>query len=450
MQPPPSDRILSISQLNRGIKSVLEDSYPAIWVRGEISNFRQPGSGHNYFSLKEANSQISAVMFRGDAARSSLQIRSGMQVIAYGSLSVYEPQGTYQLIIRHIMPDGQGQLQLEFERLKQKLNAEGLFAPDRKVLIPKLPKRISIITSPTGAAIQDFLRILHRRNWKGNITIFPSKVQGTDAPKELLEALNLAVESGRPDLIILTRGGGSMEDLWAFNDEALVRRISEIKIPVISAVGHEIDFVLTDFVADKRAETPSAAAEIISSHYVEYREQVQDLTRNFKNLIRQEILDRKNKTHSLSLELKNLSPKNRIEQLNLRTDHLESRLLNGFQSALTISKEKAQKLSEKLEKLEPTSHIKLKQLELLQFRKQIDRILTTQLEKRESQIDHLQTRLGNSSLQKTLSRGYSVTTDSSGKILNKATNIKKGESITTRLSDGEFISIVENITIQKP
>ncbi|PIP59664.1 MAG: exodeoxyribonuclease VII large subunit [Verrucomicrobia bacterium CG_4_10_14_3_um_filter_43_23] len=264
-----SDQILSVSDFNARVKTILENEIPPCWVRGEVSNLRHQSSGHIYFSLKDANSQISAVLFKGYAAQISLQLAEGMQILVFGEINVYEPRGQYQLIARFILEDGQGQLQLEFNRLKEKLANEGLFDTDKKKSLPPIPRTIGFITSPTGAAIRDFISILKRRGWQGTVIIFPSNVQGTSAAAEMIEQLRIAQEFNKLDLLVIGRGGGSIEDLWAFNEEPLVRAVAACTLPIISAVGHEIDFVLTDFAADKRAETPSAAAELISSLYLD-------------------------------------------------------------------------------------------------------------------------------------------------------------------------------------
>ena len=254
-------RIESVSEFTRRVKTLLERGIAPAWVRGEVSNLRAQASGHLYFSLKDAGAQLSAVLFRGDAARQKVPVRDGLQVIVFGELNVYEVRGQYQLIVRSVVEDGVGRLQREFEALKKRLAGEGLFAPERKRPIPSLPATVGFITSPTGAAVKDFLRILTRRGWRGRVVILPAKVQGAEAAPEMIGMLELAAALGIFDLLVIGRGGGSIEDLWAFNEEALVRAVAACPVPVISAVGHEIDFTLCDFAADVRAETPSAAAD---------------------------------------------------------------------------------------------------------------------------------------------------------------------------------------------
>src|SRR5277367_3800042 len=266
------NRPLSVTEFTRKVKTVLEGSMGACWVRGEVSNMRAQPSGHVYFSLKDAGAELSAVMFRMQAARQTVKLRDGLQVVAHGDVGVYEARGQYQLIVRTIVADGVGALQREYEALKRKLSDEGLFDPGRKRPIPQMPATVGFVTSPTGAAAQDFMRILIRRGWKGRVVVLPSKVQGEGAAEEMVEMLRLAENLGIFDLIVIGRGGGSIEDLWAFNEEALVRAVAASRVPTISAVGHEIDFTLCDFAADLRAETPSAAAELISSEFVRMAE----------------------------------------------------------------------------------------------------------------------------------------------------------------------------------
>jgi exodeoxyribonuclease VII large subunit len=260
--------VLSISEFTSRAKALLEGAFDPVTVRGEVSNLRRQGSGHAYLTLKDAGSQLSAVIFRGDALRIRFPLRDGMQVVATGAVSIYEPRGTYQLIVRTLVEDGEGRLQREFERLRRKLAAEGLFERARKRPLPPLPRVIGIVTSPTGAALQDFLRILGRRGWRGRIVVLPARVQGVEAAGEVAAAIALAANLGILDLLVVARGGGSLEDLWPFNEEGTVRAVAASPVAVISAVGHETDFTLCDFAADIRAETPSAAAELISSGHI--------------------------------------------------------------------------------------------------------------------------------------------------------------------------------------
>ncbi|HEY1849149.1 MAG TPA: exodeoxyribonuclease VII large subunit, partial [Opitutaceae bacterium] len=238
---------MTVTEFTRRVKSVIEGAMGACWVRGEVSNLRVQASGHAYFSLKDAGAQLSAVLFRAQGARQSVRLADGLQVIAFGEVGVYEPRGQYQLVVRTLVDDGVGALQRKFEELKRRLSDEGLFEPSRKRPVPPMPAIVGFLTSPTGAAAQDFVRILIRRDWRGRVVILPSKVQGEGAAEEMARMLGTAASLGIFDLIVVGRGGGSMEDLWAFNEEVLVRAVAACPVPVVSAVGHEIDFTLCDF-----------------------------------------------------------------------------------------------------------------------------------------------------------------------------------------------------------
>ena len=322
----------TVSSFTRRIKTVLEASVAAAWVRGEVSNLRAQSSGHVYFSLKDAGAQLSCVLFRGDALRQSVKLKEGVQVVAYGQVSVYEARGQYQLVVRTLIEDGVGRLQREFEALKKRLSEEGLFEPSRKRPIPTLPATVGFVTSPTGAAVQDFLRILLRRGWKGRVVILPAKVQGDGASGEIAAMIELAQSMGVFDLLVVGRGGGSLEDLWAFNEEVLVRAIASSTIPIISAVGHEIDFTLSDFAADVRAETPSAAAELISSHFVEAIERVERARLAMSNVITRAASSARERLSHVASRLRLLSPSAQIERGYLRLDDLSNRLSAALSS----------------------------------------------------------------------------------------------------------------------
>ena len=275
--------IFSVSELTRLIKKNLEELFPIIQVEGEVSNCTYHTSGHLYFTLKDSSAIISVVMWRSKVALQSFKIKNGMKVILQGSITVYEPRGNYQLDCNKIIPKGIGELQLRYEELKNKLLAEGLFDNERKKSLPEFPEKIGIVTSPTGAAIRDMINILSRRMPSVEIIIFPVKVQGDEAKNEIAEAIKILNEQNIVDLIIVGRGGGSLEDLWAFNEEIVARAISNSKIPIVSAVGHEIDFTIADFVSDLRAPTPSAAAELVVKDKSELIETINNLLYNCKN-----------------------------------------------------------------------------------------------------------------------------------------------------------------------
>lgn len=383
--------IWGVSDITREIKRLLETEFPVLWVRGEISNLRAHPSGHRYFVLKDNQCQLKAVLFRGDASSLGYTPQEGEECLAYGELSLYEPRGEYQLRIRHMMQDGMGNMRLHFERLKEKLLKEGLFEESRKKTLPPLARRIAIITSASGAALQDFLSILKRRAWNGCVFLFHSSVQGKDAPAALIEALKQATSFSGIDLIVLARGGGSIEDLWAFNDESLVRQVANCPIPTISAVGHQTDFVLTDFGADFRAETPSAAAEWISSEHVRLGKKLEELSSRLME-IPEDFLSKSNDRIQLNeARLKNCSPSSRIEMQHQFLDDLESRM---------------------------------------------NRTIESFFERSSYMLDALGSRLEGNSLKSSLNKGFAFFKDKDGNVIEQAKALKAGTTVEATLKDG--------------
>jgi exodeoxyribonuclease VII large subunit len=345
-------KVISVAQLTSTIKSLLEGGVGLVTVRGEISNWRPAASGHIYFSLKDSEAVISAALFRGAAARlKGPPVKDGMEVICRGKISVYPPRGTYQIIVESMEPVGSGSLQAQFEALKKKLFQEGLFDSARKRKLPILPNRIVVITSPTGAAIRDVLSVLKRRFAGVNVLILPALVQGAEAPAELISALRLANEKNLGDVILLTRGGGSLEDLWCFNDENLAREIFRSKIPVVSAVGHEIDFTIADFVADLRAPTPSAAAELLIKEKAALLESVLELERRLVKNMRADLQQWKLLLSGVSAKLKN--PKERINDLRLRFDDWSERLSSAARNVVDRKKQRLERVEASLNALSP-------------------------------------------------------------------------------------------------
>jgi len=408
------DRVESVSEFTRRVKTLLESGLRPGWVRGEVSNLRAQASGHVYFSLKDAGAQLSAVLFRGDAVKQSVKLRDGLQIVVYGEVSVYEARGQYQLIVRAVIEDGVGKLQREFEVLKKRLADEGLFDAARKRAIPELPATVGFITSPTGAAVQDFLRILTRRGWRGRVVVLPAKVQGEGAADEMVAMLALAQALGIFDLLVIGRGGGSLEDLWAFNEEPLVRAVAACAVPVISAVGHEIDFTLCDFAADVRAETPSAAAELISSHFVAALERADRARTAMVGALdgamerAQERLD-----HARS-RLRLLSPAGQIEQCQLRLDDFANRLGSALRAAV---QEKRQALAEMLtqwQRHSPEARVQLESHRLLSLWK----------------------RLQAASPASVLNRGFAIVRDEAGRPVAARKGLRPGQRLQTEFKDG--------------
>jgi exodeoxyribonuclease VII large subunit len=412
--PAPEARPLTVTEFTRRLKAVLEGGMGSCWIKGEVSNVRVQPSGHVYFSLKDAGAQLSAVMFRMAAARQSVKLRDGLQVIAYGDVSVYEPQGKYQLIVKTIVDDGVGALQREYEALKRRLSEEGLFDPARKKAIPQMPATVGFVTSPTGAAVQDFMRILIRRDWRGRVVVLPCRVQGDGASDEMAGMLRLAETLGIFDLIVIGRGGGSIEDLWAFNEEVLVRAVAACGVPTISAVGHEIDFTLCDFAADRRAETPTAAAELISSEFVRFAER----TASAAETLSSEVLGavdraRERLAHGRS-RLRLLSPSALVERGFLRLDDVSNRLASALLSSLRDRRHVVQAAASRLERASPETRIHIESHKLLSLYK----------------------RLRGASPASVLSRGFVILRDEAGRPVIRRAGLKAGQPLEAEFADG--------------
>ena len=344
-------KIFSVSEITRGIKNLLEENYSSLWISGEISNFKAHSSGHYYFSLKDENSQINAVMFKGSNRLFKFRLEDGLQVIVNGRVTVYEPRGSYQIVVEYIEPQGLGVLQLAFEQLKKKLETEGLFDESRKKALPLLPKKIGIVTSPTGAAIRDILHVLKRRYSNIEVLLAPVNVQGAEAAPAIVSAIEELNTFSDIDLIIVGRGGGSLEDLWAFNTEEIARAIAVSKIPVISAVGHEIDTTIADYVADLRAPTPSVAAELA----VPVKDEIEIFVQSLKERLHEKIISKIEELRERSDFFKShlTHPRKRLEELFQRLDELQDRLQLAFVSRLRCLLLEVKTLKKTLQALSP-------------------------------------------------------------------------------------------------
>ncbi len=413
--------VATVGEFTRQVKMLLENGIAPGWVRGEVSNLRQQASGHVYFSLKDSEAQLSAVMFRGDAMRQNTKLRAGQQVLVYGELNVYEVRGQYQMIVRVVVEDGVGRLQQEFEALKQRLSAEGLFDADRKKELPTMPATVGFITSPTGAAVQDFLRIMIRRGWKGRVVVLPAKVQGDGAAAEMMEMLKIAQEQGIFDLIVIGRGGGSLEDLWAFNEEPLVRAISECTVPVISAVGHEIDFTLSDFVADVRAETPSAAAELVSSHFVESLERVAQAARDMSAEFFGAVETARARLDHAQSRLRLLSPSTQIEQGFLRLDDCANRLTSIMASQVKERRHQLATAGADLARQSPEFRVQQESQRLLSLWKRLQSVSPASV----------------------LQRGFAIVRDEQGNPVARKAGLASGQKLQTEFGDGTLPVRVE-------
>lgn len=407
-------RVETVSEFTRRVKALLEEGIQPGWVRGEVSNLRTQASGHVYFSLKDAGAQLACVLFRGDAARQAMALRDGLQVLAYGEISVYEQRGQYQLVVRMLLEDGVGRLQQEFERLKQRLADEGLFDAARKTALPPMPATVGFITSPTGAAVQDFIRILQRRSWRGRLVVLPAKVQGEGAAAEMIAMLKLAESLGIFDLLVIGRGGGSLEDLWAFNEETLVRAVAACPVPVISAVGHEIDFTLCDFAADVRAETPSAAAELISSNFLAGVEQTVRAANGMSEALENTLERARERLDHARSRLRLLSPQALVEQGHLRLDDLFNRVAATVRAGVQGQRQRFTALAGRYRACSPEPRISLESHRLLALGK----------------------RLQAASPQSVLHRGFVIVRDEHGRPVPRRAAVQSGQRLTNEFVDG--------------
>lgn len=411
---PDASQVLPVGLLTERIKLRLESEFGEVWVRGEVSNLRRQASGHLYFTLKDDAAQLSAVMFRGDAARLQAPLRDGMEVVVFGGLSVYPPRGNYQIIVRFVVDAGLGALQRRFEALKGKLEAEGLFAPERKKALPEMPSTIVVITSPTGAALRDFVSILRRRKWGGTLRLLPVRVQGAEAAPEIVAMLERANRERLGEVIVLTRGGGSLEDLWPFNEEIVARAVAASGLPVVSAVGHEIDFTLSDFAADRRAETPSAAAELISSDFVRFVERTQRVEREMDRSVGRR-LERENQRLRLWRQtLRTHSPHARVEQAWLRLDDLRGRLDLVARRRLDFADRQLERLGERFVRRDPA----------------------LKLEAARSHLEHLGKRLVSASPASVLARGFALVRDREGRVRENLAGLPGNGAIELEMRDG--------------
>ncbi len=438
--------VWSVTDLTQRVKRLVEKEFPSVQVRGEVSNLRQQASGHSYFVLKDATAQLNCVLFRGQGGPGRAAVCDGGQVILGGELTVYEPRGTYQLRVTSVEAEGVGALQAAFERLKQKLDAEGLFAPERKRPLPPYPARIGIVTSPTGAALQDVLHVIGRRFAGLAIVLAPSRVQGTGAAAEIvtaIERLNRWSAEHEPlDLILLTRGGGSLEDLWCFNEEVVARAIANSTLPVVSAVGHEIDFTIADFTADLRAATPSAAAELITQHYVASREWVAHSAK----LLAQRMADRlewvTSDLEEFRRRLDRTHPRRRLETWAQRLDEWQQALGRLIQRQLRDRRAAVGIQQRNLLLWKPRTQLLERRRRLAELRRRLPELARTQSSRKAGRLTELQSRLRLLNPANVLQRGYSITLDStSGSVIRDAAKVISGQRLQTRLTHGEVHSV---------
>ena len=440
----PTRKIFSVSEISREIKDLLERQYSDVWVTGEVSNFRPAASGHLYFTLKDATAQLRAVCFRNQARYLKFKPQDGISVIARGHLSVYEARGEYQLYVEYLEPAGLGALQLAFEQLKQKLAAEGLFETARKKPLPVLPRTIGVVTSPTGAVIRDILRVLRRRFRNMNVLLYPVKVQGEGADEEIVEGITYFNREQIVDVIIVGRGGGSLEDLWAFNEEVVARAIAASGIPVISAVGHETDFTIADFVADLRAPTPSAAAELVVHRKQDFITELENRARHMAQIIRLQLSEARQRLTELRMHHAFQMLATRIAERAQQVDDVVASLDRSMRSRLNSARQEWLRASAGVVRYDFRRLLGLKRAALDDREGRFETALRRFLTERRNRLAHVGTLLKERSPLTILQRGYSITRDAAGKIVRDAEAVALGSDITVRLARGELAAEVKH------
>lgn len=430
-------QVFSISELNRRVRQLLELNLPMLWVEGEISNFSCPVSGHWYLSLKDKSAQVRCAMFRNANQRVKFRPENGMQVLVRCKPGLYEGRGEYQLIVEHMEEAGFGALQRQFEQLKAKLSAEGLFDNDNKRPIPSSVTHIGVITSTTGAAVKDILTVLKRRFPAIRVSLFPTAVQGDEAPAQITKALSDANSCEDLDAIIIGRGGGSLEDLWSFNNEMVARAIAASRLPTISAVGHEVDFTIADFVADLRAPTPSAAAELISpdgqqmiGQFARYQMLLKDIQQRIIGGYQQQL------SH---LQKRLQHPGNKLQQQSQLLDHLDIRLRRAIESKLDSYRVQCKQLSDQLGRQNPQYQLQENQQKLSALVKQLARAISQKQEKLQLKLAQSMHLLDTVSPLKTLGRGYAVIRNADGEVVNSVAKAETDDCLTGQLADGELL-----------
>ncbi len=438
-------RIYKVSELNREAKLTLEDGLKTIWIDGEISNLARPGSGHLYFSLKDAEAQVRCAMFRG--ANQSLRFipQDGLQVILRARVTIYEARGSYQLIVEHMEPAGEGLLRRQFEELKAKLAAEGLFDTTEKLTLPTLPRRIGIITSPTGAAVRDILHILARRFPAVPVIIYPVQVQGEQAKHDITQALETAATRSECDVLVVARGGGSLEDLWAFNEEMVARAVSACPIPIISAVGHEVDFTMTDLVADLRAPTPSGAAELVVPDRKTWLDRVTTLQSRARNTIAQAANRHREQITRLDGRLQRRNPVLLLEQYAQRLDELAGRIGRALHQRIRMDRLRLRNAVLRIRAGNPLTLIREQRQVLAGQSRQLSNAIHHVTEAEHQRLAVLAARLQTISPLDTLKRGYTIVENPQGQPVRSTQDIKEKDRITGRLTDGSFRATVNKI-----
>ncbi|MGP9799910.1 exodeoxyribonuclease VII large subunit [Rheinheimera sp. NSM] len=438
--------IYSVSRLNSEVRLTLELQFQTLWLQGEVSNFVAAASGHWYFSLKDSAAQVKCAMFKMANRNSSFRPQNGQQVLIRARISVYEPRGEYQLLAEFIETAGAGLLKQQFEQLKAQLQAEGLFDQARKKPLPTQVQRVGVITSPTGAAVRDIVTVLNRRAPGIEVIVYPSQVQGETAAAQLRNMLSTAIRRNEVDVLIIGRGGGSLEDLWCFNDEALCRAVAACPIPIVSAVGHEIDFALTDFVADMRAATPSAAAELVSPDQSHLLDRILQLKSRLLQAQRSRMQQIAPKLLNLSQRLLALHPKRRLQQQQQRLDELQLRLTASAKRAVQAAQQQQQYLDKSLRQLSPAKTLLAHTQHINQLERRLINAQQLQLKQSKQLLAQLSSQLNTVSPLATLARGYSITFDDKQQVVTSAAQLKAGDKVAIKLAEGGFDAQVTKLS----
>lgn len=437
--------VYSVSRLNREVRSMLESGFARLWVEGEISNLARPPSGHLYFSLKDATAQVSCALFRNNAARLGFTPENGMQVLVRAQVSLYEARGNYQLIVNHMEEAGDGALRRAFEQLKRRLYDAGLFDEAHKQGLPRLPQRIGIVTSPSGAAIRDVLTVLRRRFPAIPVVVYPVQVQGADAARQIVAALQTAERRAECDVLLLTRGGGSLEDLWPFNEEPVARAVYACGIPVVSAVGHEIDVVISDYVADQRAPTPSAAAELLSPDRQEIAAGLRHLHQRLLRCQQQHLQLARTRFEWLGGRLQQTHPGRRLQQRAQRLDELQLRLQRAHLNSTRQHRMRLEQCIRQLHRYSPGQQLQKLKGDVARLARQLDYCINIQLQKSRGALAGLTRALDTVSPLATLKRGYSITLRDDGSVLADSAQTTAGDTLETRLASGRVYSRVTGV-----
>ncbi len=439
----PPRHILTPSTLNRLVRGLLEDALPLVWIEGELSNVARPASGHLYFTLKDSGAQVRCAMFRPKSAALRFKPIDGMQVLLRARVGLYEPRGEFQLVAEHMEPAGEGALQREFERLKAQLDAEGLFDAARKRALPRYARRIGVVTSATGAAIRDVLSVLARRWPLAEVDVLPVPVQGREAPPAIVAMLKKASASARYDVLLVTRGGGSLEDLWAFNDEAVARAIHACAVPVVSAVGHEVDFSIADFVADLRAPTPSAAAELLVPDAQATLRHLRQLRQRLALLEQRRLQSLGQRVDHLFARLQAQRPQARLARDRERLAHLHHRLLAVLRERQQGERNRLERLHARLLARHPQQRLPLLRRQLAEQSQRLRHAIARQLERERHALEQTARTLQAVSPLATLERGYAILLDANGNVVRSTSGVEPGAGLQARLADGSLALRVE-------